>query len=208
MGQPRGTERRRILRLSVKKLRKMEDPESGLRRAVLINNTLLFLRKGEKSESEQQAQPTQQERQVVPQLHEEEEDEVLAPSSEYHTSLEQALPGGGAKPCWAWGEEGGRLVQEEERLQCTGEERLQCAEERLKGAEERLQGAEEERRCAEEERLQCEEKQETDKLTASYVSLAPSCHSQFSFSPSLSPSCYSPNFHGLQLSRLVCSMES
>ena len=46
--QPRrGAEKRRMLKMSVRKLRKLEDPEARLRRAVLINNTLVFLRGGE-----------------------------------------------------------------------------------------------------------------------------------------------------------------
>ena len=39
-GVPRALERKKMIRLSVRKLRRLGDPESLLRRAVLINNTL------------------------------------------------------------------------------------------------------------------------------------------------------------------------
>ena len=119
----------------------------------------------------------------------EQDEEVLEPSSEYRTSLDLALPGGGV----AWSREEGR----EDRVEGLREGREEGRGDREEGWKESW----------EEERLQGQKEQ--SEVSPSYpASLSPSCQSQFSYSPSLSPFCYSSSFHSIQLSRLVCSMES
>ena len=49
-------ERRKVLKISVNKLKKIEDPESSLRRSVLINNTLKKLQKEAREEKSQKQQ--------------------------------------------------------------------------------------------------------------------------------------------------------
>jgi len=49
-------ERRKVLKISVNKLKKIEDPESSLRRSVLINNTMKRLQKEAREEKSQKQQ--------------------------------------------------------------------------------------------------------------------------------------------------------
>ena len=77
------------VRISVRKLKKLDDPEARLRRAVLINNTLLCLRKNDQVDKGKTDFGGS---------------EVLPTSSEYRTNLEKALPGGGGL-CWGREEE-------------------------------------------------------------------------------------------------------
>lgn len=51
-------ERRKVLKLSMNKLKRIEDPESSLRRSVLINNTVKRLQREAKEEKSQKSQIT------------------------------------------------------------------------------------------------------------------------------------------------------
>ena len=227
------------VKLSVRKLKKLDDPEARLRRAVLINNTLLCLRRGD-GEAEKG-----RERDMGK--------EVLPPSNEYRTSLEKALPGGEG-PCWSRGDDRGQWteekdewkmeeqVREEEQLredehlkeeehfrreeQLGEEEELEdevkVKEESSKDTEDRLRGPDCDNGVKVDmqdehggsERLQDkdgmmdeateDESEEGGRTKSSFNRLSlPPCHCQY-YLPSLSQS----TFYGLQLSRLVCSMES
>ena len=224
------------VKISVRKLKKLDDPEARLRRAVLINNTLLCLRRGDEAEKGKRERGK----------------EVLPPSNEYRTSLEKALPGGGG-PCWSRGDERGQWTEEkgewkmEEQLreeEQMGEEEHLKEEEHFRGevqlgeeeqmedevkvgeedfsneAEERLRGPDcdnggeadmQHEHGGGSERLhekdgmvdESEEELEEGRTKSSFNRLSlPACHCQY-YLPSLSPT-----FYGLQLSRLVCSMES
>ena len=216
------------VKISVRKLKKLDDPEARLRRAVLINNTLLCLRRGDEAENDKRDRSQ----------------EVLPPSNEYRTSLEKALPGGEG-PCWSRGDDRGQWTEQKEEWkmeeQLRGEEHLK-EEEHFRGeeqfgeeeqiedegkvkeewsedAEDRLRGPD----CDNEveahmqhehsgsERLhdkdrmmeEGEDELEEGRTKSSFNRLTlPPCHCQY-YLPSLSPT-----FYGLQLSRLVCSMES
>ena len=87
------------VKLSVRKLKKLDDPEARLRRAVLINNTLLCLRRGDGEVEKGRERDTGK--------------EVLPPSNEYRTSLEKALPGGEGL-CWSRGDDRGQWTEEKD----------------------------------------------------------------------------------------------
>jgi len=226
------TEKKRMVRISVRKLKKLDDPEARLRRAVLINNTLLCLRKNDQVDKGKTDFGGS---------------EVLPTSSEYRTNLEKALPGGGGL-CWGREEEKSQwrindekdewkvedqLKREEEQEidgeHLRGEEHLReeeflieeqmedkvREEELSKEAEERLQDCDNEEetlvqqehdggeRLQADDRIVDEEGSSEGGTCSSLNRLAlPPYHCQY-YLPSLSPT-----FYGHQLSRLVCSMES
>ena len=220
------------VRISVRKLKKLDDPEARLRRAVLINNTLLCLRRNDQVDKGKTDFGGS---------------EVLPTSSEYRTNLEKALPGGGGL-CWGreedksqwrindekdeWKVEDQFKREEEQEIDgehLRGEEHLReeeflveeqmedkvREEERSKEAEERLQDCDnEEETLVQQEHDGGERLQADDRIVdkegsseggtcSSLNRLAlPPYHCQY-YLPSLSPT-----FYGHQLSRLVCSMES
>ena len=220
------------VRISVRKLKKLDDPEARLRRAVLINNTLLCLRKNDQVDKGKTDFGGS---------------EVLPTSSEYRTNLEKALPGGGGL-CWGREEEKSQWRINDEKDEWKVEDQLKREEEQeidgehLRGkehlreeqfliedqmedkvreeelskeAEERLQDCDNEEetlvqqehdggeRLQADDRIVDEEGSSEGGTCSSLNRLAlPPYHCQY-YLPSLSPT-----FYGHQLSRLVCSMES